>query len=348
MDDMNAFERQVAGRLQHHAGPVGPVDDLAIFESVTAASRSRRWGFTMFSALKFMVAGVIVALFGGLLAAGMFTVQRSDEVPPAAVSAPPTTEATSEATKAPTTSVRTDILPGVALTVEEVEPGVYRVVNDRVRDLILGGNTDIVAGHDGGIWLLRKNQFVPLGGEGHGWATERPAYVSDFEVAPDGTVWVQADGAIQSFDGEGWTTHHEVLGGATVEVTPDGRVWAVWQDPEQESGQQVFGYLDEDGWQASVISVWSSSCSSPAPMTSGPSSWYSWAPIISFGSSMAHGSGWTTSTGPRSRASGRRVRSGACSRSRISTWTSAAPTCSASTAVGGAGGHWRTPGSSRV
>ncbi|MGD8682742.1 MAG: hypothetical protein PVG27_02245 [Chloroflexota bacterium] len=173
-----------------------------------------------------MVAGVIVALFGGLLAAGMFTVQRSDVVPPAAVSAPPTTEATSEATEAPTTSVRTDILPGVALTVAEVEPGVYRVVNDGVRDLILGGNTDIVAGHDGGIWLLRKNQFVPVGGEGYGWGTEKPVYVGDFEVPPDGTVWVQADGAIQSFDGKGWTTHHEVLGGVTVEVTPDSRVWA--------------------------------------------------------------------------------------------------------------------------
>jgi hypothetical protein len=46
MDDMNAFERQVAGRLQHHAGPLSPVDDLAVFESVTAASRKKGWGST--------------------------------------------------------------------------------------------------------------------------------------------------------------------------------------------------------------------------------------------------------------------------------------------------------------
>jgi hypothetical protein len=45
-------------------------------------------GFTMFSALKFIAAGVIVALFGGFLLAGILTTP-SEEMAPAAVSASP-------------------------------------------------------------------------------------------------------------------------------------------------------------------------------------------------------------------------------------------------------------------
>ena len=67
-----------------------------------------------------------------------------------------------------TESLRTDILPGITLLVEEVEPRVHRVVSDGVRDLAKANNTDIVAGQDGGIWLLRNRWFFPLGGEGHG------------------------------------------------------------------------------------------------------------------------------------------------------------------------------------
>ena len=45
-------------------------------------------GFTMFSALKFTAAAVIVALFGGFLLAGVLTTpQEGDEMAPAAVTA---------------------------------------------------------------------------------------------------------------------------------------------------------------------------------------------------------------------------------------------------------------------
>ena len=145
----------------------------------------------MFSAVKFIAASVIVALFGGFLITGVLTTQQGDEMAPAAVTAPPTIEATSAPTEAPTRPVRTDILAGVELTVEEVEPSVFRVVNDGVRDLVLGGNTDIVAGHDGGIYLLRKHQFIRLGSEsGQAWPEAGGPYRPDFEVTPDGTVWV--------------------------------------------------------------------------------------------------------------------------------------------------------------
>ena len=87
-DDMTAFERQLSGEIAGLMGPAGSVDDLAVYESVTAASgRSPRWGFTLFSALEFIAASVIVALFGGFLMVGVFTTQQGDEVSPAAPSA---------------------------------------------------------------------------------------------------------------------------------------------------------------------------------------------------------------------------------------------------------------------
>jgi hypothetical protein len=194
----------------------------------------------MFSALKFMVASVIVALFGGFLLAGVLTTPQGDEMDPAAVTESPST-------------TNDELLPGVDLTVEEVEPGVYRVIHDGIRDLAKANDTDIVAGHDGGIWLLRPQRFFRLGNdEWLAWATEKPKYVHDFEVAPDGTVWVHAEGGpsdvIQSFDGEGWTTHGDTTVGGDVEVTPDGIVWSMWWDPARRV--PVFGYLTEDGWQA--------------------------------------------------------------------------------------------------
>jgi len=94
MDDMNAFERQVAGRLQHQAGPVGPVDDLAVFDAVTAANRQKGWGFTMFSAAKFIAASAIVALFGGFLLTSILT--QGEEVLPAAATESPSPTATEE------------------------------------------------------------------------------------------------------------------------------------------------------------------------------------------------------------------------------------------------------------
>jgi hypothetical protein len=222
----------------------------------------------MFSALKFIAAGVIVALFGGFLLAGILTTQQGDDVVPGAVTQSPGPEVTSVPTEAPEPSVRTDILPGVTLTVEVVEPGVFRVIDDDVRDLAKANNLDIVAGHDGGIWLLRPQRFLRLGAdEWLAWATEKPEYVSDFEVAPDGTVWVHAEGGpsdvIQSFDGEGWTTHHEATGGPAVEVTPDGIVWSTWWDPERQ--RPVFGYLAEDGWQALADGVFVTSLRVASP-----------------------------------------------------------------------------------
>ena len=233
MDDMTAFERQLSSGLGQMAGPGRDIDAMAMARTVS--TQSPKWRFqSMFSATKFVAAGVIVALFGGFLLAGVLTTPQGDEVLPAAASASPTGEATSEPTETPTTSVRTDILPGVDLTVEEVGPGVFRVANDGVRDLVFGSNTGMAAGHDGGVWLLRKNQFFRLGSdEWHEREDSQP--VNDFLVAPDGTAWTIEDvdswlpmARLRSFDGETWTTHHDTTPSAALDVDADGKVWAAW------------------------------------------------------------------------------------------------------------------------
>ena len=137
MDDMHAFE--TTGR---RSGPPGrgrtfASDDVATVVAAMAATDPlpASGGSTLlFSATKFVIAAVIVALFGGFLLAGLLTQQPSEEAaPPAAATA------TSDATDSVRTSVRSDLLPGVALVVEEVEPGVFRVLSDGVRDIVSPG-----------------------------------------------------------------------------------------------------------------------------------------------------------------------------------------------------------------
>jgi hypothetical protein len=86
MDDMTAFEQRLAADAVRAAGPPQPVDVAAVFASAT--TQSPKWRFqSMFSATKFVVAGVIVALFGGFLVSGVLT-QQGEEPLPAAVASP--------------------------------------------------------------------------------------------------------------------------------------------------------------------------------------------------------------------------------------------------------------------
>jgi hypothetical protein len=158
--------------------------------------------------------------------------------------------ATTDERTADASDPTTELLPGVDLVTEEVEPGVYRVVSDGVRDLsrpsaggdrYLGGilDTNIVAGLDGSIWLFDQDEFYRLGEAGpHLWpeAPEaRRAADADLEVGPDGTVWLAAPwhARLLSYDGQSWTTQREVADDSrswfrNVEVQRDGTVWAAW------------------------------------------------------------------------------------------------------------------------
>ena len=98
--------------------------------------------------------------------------------------------------------------------------------------------------------------------------------VTDFEVAPDGTIWAAIDGMADpeqapevalhiwsshgSSHGEGGVLHMPTpwfFHGSPVEVTADGTVWAVWlDDPLDDPESAVFGHFGDDGW--TVVGEW--------------------------------------------------------------------------------------------
>ena len=211
----------------------------------TTNGRQPARGFTMLSALKFVVAAAIVALFGGFLLTGILTTPQGDEVLPAAV------------TESPSPMTTEELLSG--MVTEEVEPGVLRVVNDGVRDLMRTYN--IVVGMDGSVWGVRDQGFFRLGGEFTKWPGK--ASSDGFRVTPDGTIWVArpvyeweeepGKGTIRSFDGKRWKTHKTfpVNDEGGVEVGSDGTVWGWWPNPK-DAGRwpdMVVARYGADGWQ---------------------------------------------------------------------------------------------------
>jgi len=278
MDEMTALDHQIASDVLREAGPSEPVDGAAIFTAITA-TQSPKWRFqTMFSATKFVVAGVIVALFGGFLLAGVLTQQPSDDrLPAVGASASATTQAeptdTATAEPEPTaeaeaddTSTTPDLLPGVGLVTEEVEPGVYRVLSDGAgHDLVAEPPADVTVAPDGSIWLLRiledsrsdpyhlqVDAVYRLGQEGtHPFEPARQ-WGSDFAVDTDGVAWVRigagtGDGAVLGvFDGSTWVDPTWPDGSTDVngiEATADGAVW-VAQPVEDGPGPRVARIID--------------------------------------------------------------------------------------------------------
>ena len=226
MDDMTDFERQLAARLEHKAGPARSVDAMAIARTA-ATSTSRSWFQPLFSATKFVVAGVIVALFGGFLLNGVLTTP-SEVVAPAAESQSPTTS---------------DLLPGVDLVTQEVEPGVFRVLSDGTDNdmgqvaILPDGSTQVVAGQDGSVWVRHRqpvgeDRLYRVGLAGSIDATGLSEWRPDMSVAPDGVVWAISKAATQLLslaDGE-WTRHLAPSGArlTDIETPADGSIWTSW------------------------------------------------------------------------------------------------------------------------
>jgi hypothetical protein len=222
MDDMTAFERQVANEMHRIVGPPRPVDDLAILGSISGA-RSPKWRLqTMFSAVKLVVAAAIVALLGGYLLAGGSMPQRPD------------------------------LLPGVDLVTEKVEPGVHRILSDGTDTdldpaaLLYDGTTRVVAGQDGSVWIRDRpwegeDRLFRLGVAGVHDASRLHDYVPDLSVAPDGTLWALGGSATNWSSGTGeaqmfslsggeWTPHDAPEGVRLtgIETPADGSVWTSW------------------------------------------------------------------------------------------------------------------------
>ena len=259
MDEMNTFERQLADESRRIAGNPRPVDVQAVFRATTAPAP--RWSLPpLLGGTTVAMAGAIVALIGGLVIMALLLQPQSTLAPAATTSTP-------EATRP------NDILPGVSLTTTEVEPGVYLVTNDGVRELARTGGASedgaIVAGLDGSVWRFRPDSFYRLGDEQtHRWGDQLFASAwDDIEVGPDGTVWRVADprGAdeetsvergdvrLLSFDGEEWAVRLErpTQGGrgavVEVEVSPDGDVWVAWVTPRHAAR---VSRLEGDEWVA--------------------------------------------------------------------------------------------------
>ena len=162
--------------------------------------------------------------------------------------------ATPAAAQSPTAAE--DLLSG--MVTEEVEPGVFQVINDGKSGFAFPVDWevpyDIVAGHDGGIYVLEPGHYARLG-EGGGSAAGHKGFdwrivdgfPSDIGVASDGTLWAVFGKLFYSTPwGSGHETRHlpTTVGPEPIEITSDGTVWAVWRD---DSGT-VFGYLGADGW----------------------------------------------------------------------------------------------------
>jgi hypothetical protein len=245
MDDMTAFERQVADEIAGIVGPARSVDDLAVFDA--AASRSHRWGFTMFSALKFIAAAAIVALFGGFLLVGVLTTPQGDETAPAAV------------TESPSPATTDELLAG--MVTEEVERGVYRVVHDGVLDL--PGAQEVIAGLDGSVWVFGEQTPHQLGDEQvHNWSEEGPRPYDEVEVAPDGTLWVDGTDwtegpweGLGAFDGEEWVRrtppnvpeNHRPWG---MKVALDGAIWVLLNSQGAwVADTAILARLQDDVWE---------------------------------------------------------------------------------------------------
>lgn len=104
MHDLNEIERAVADELRRDAGPLLPVDDRAVYESVSTHGRPR-WNASLLRFTTYLAAGLIVALFGGFLIVGVATQPSGDGIPVApGGSAPPEGTPSVGPTQAPTPS----------------------------------------------------------------------------------------------------------------------------------------------------------------------------------------------------------------------------------------------------
>jgi hypothetical protein len=268
MYDVNAFERQVSDEALRMAGPSEPVDDAAIFTAITA-TQSPKWRFqSMFSATKFLVAGAIVALFGGFLLTGVFNQQSGDDHLPAAgasasasTQAEPTVAATSK--PEPTTVVEANdsatgpgLLPGVDLVTEEIAPGVYRVLGDRIDAHVYDGFDEVATGPDGSVWVRRRKRKANDRIWKVGDATSLPRAPRGRINAESYAMAIDADGRLVEAhhdglsigrDSEDLSPVFEVAGYEPTAMTllPDGDIWASWMS---ERDTVRLGVFDGQGW----------------------------------------------------------------------------------------------------
>jgi len=177
------------------------------------------------------------------------------------------------ATMAATEATTPDLLPGVDLVTEEIEPGVFRVIGDGVRELShdvefrefnewappgwmyrhnARQSADISA-NQSGIWLRRPEGIVHLGEEGLVWSPKPGNMTPEFDVAADGTIYQRQQGRVLK---EGaWTPVRPRLPGLVLSdahgllIAPDGTRWLRGTDGQRRGTRRPrLARHDEDGW----------------------------------------------------------------------------------------------------
>ena len=259
MDDLTAFERQLAGEVRRAYGPERPIDVAAVVRGASTAPR--RVGLPSFrDPRRLAVVGVAAALMIAVVASGVLTPDQANEVAPQ-VGTPETSD--------------TELLPGVELELRTVGTGVHRVEGDGIRRLEQGVR-DLAVTPDGGVWVIRygevtekdgPDRVVPEGlarnvrvvrlGERGAAATaeqELDFPMSFVETSPGESMLVRPrleDGAttpgttshpldVLAFDGSGWTE----LTGAGVEACFSE---AVARPSSGLEGGELDGMLLSDG-----------------------------------------------------------------------------------------------------
>ena len=218
MDDMRSFEHRIAGELGRMAGPEPPVDALVVARSVAAQAPKRRFQ-TMFSALKFVAAAVVLAMFSGFL---YVSLQQDPNQPPvvgtspsAEISAEPTTESTADpATAEPTPS---DVTTSESLIFDRLDsPGGSKSFQNGIAALPTG-EILVVGSRPGPDGLISAGWLSTDGGRT--WTRNDLGMPKDEHQANDVIEW----------DG-GFVVVGTLTGGAIrtgyVVMSPDGVAWS--------------------------------------------------------------------------------------------------------------------------
>jgi hypothetical protein len=161
----------------------------------------------MMSATRFVVAALIVALFGAFIVTGTLAPGPAHEPQPGALDASPEAARTA----APTPGL--ELLPGVALDVREVTPGVYRILGDGSHDLT-SGVQDVAVSADGDVWVLKTSdagdtRVLRLGDSGSSYRGPDDALYVELRTLLNGSVHILAPTSAHpdtyaTWDGSSW------------------------------------------------------------------------------------------------------------------------------------------------
>jgi hypothetical protein len=163
-------------------------------------------------------------------------------------------------------SPETDLLPGVDLITEEVEPGVERVLSDGIRDLSGIGPQNaqshaekdgLAVAPDGAVWLHpggdETKTLIKLGDPGSLPPLSEVWPVLRFSA--DGVLWGNDRKAIHRLGGAGWSEVAEPPESwGPWDVDADGTLWSAMSGVNAVRGINI-ARLDASGWQEYPIDL---------------------------------------------------------------------------------------------